>query len=184
MPAPCLTNHIPIKSLCDSFFSHFKKNISLIRSAFSDNFINVVQVDSPQVNYLLASFTPATFDEVRKIIMFSTNKYCGLDPLPTTLLKACFDTLLYPITNIVNASLCSGLFPDDFKQAECNPLVKTSALPKENLNSYIRISNLSFISKVSEKVVASSLRSHIESNCMLMYCNELTNSFSLQRLLF
>ena len=35
-----------------------------------------------------------------------------------------------------------------------------------NLNSYRPISNLSFISKVLEKVVASRLRCHIESNCM------------------
>ena len=39
-------------------------------------------------------------------------------------------------------------------------------MPKENLNSYRSISNLSFISKVLEKVAASHLRSHVESNCM------------------
>ena len=49
----------------------------------------------------------ATVDEVRRIIMSSPNKSCDLDMLPTTLLKACLDILLYPITNIVNASLCS-----------------------------------------------------------------------------
>ena len=74
------------------------------------------KVDSPQVNSLLASFTPATVDEVRKMIMLSPNKSCELDPLLTTLLKACLDTLLYPITNIVNASLCFGKFTDNFKK--------------------------------------------------------------------
>ena len=97
--------------------------------------------------------------------MSSPNKYSDLDPLPTSLLK-CLDTLLYPITNIADASLCSGLSPDDFKQAKVDPLLKKSTLPKENLNSYRPISNLSFISKVLKKVVASHLRSHIESNCM------------------
>ena len=84
-------------------------------------------MDSLEVNSLLASV-----DEVKKIIMSSPNKSCDLDPLPTTLLKACLDTLLYPVTYIINASLCSGLFPDDFKQAHVNPLLKKSALPKEN----------------------------------------------------
>ena len=42
----------------------------------------------------------------------------------------------------------------------------SGTLPKENLNSYRPISSLSFISKVLENVVASCLRSHIESNCM------------------
>ena len=79
--------------------------------------------------------------------MSSPNKSCELDLLPTILLKLCFDTLLYPITNIINVTLCSGLFPDDFKQAQINPLLKKSSLPKENLNSYIPISNLSFFSR-------------------------------------
>ena len=49
--------------------------------------------------------------------MSFANKSCDLDPLPTTLLKACLDPLHYPITNIVNLSLLSSLFSDDFKQA-------------------------------------------------------------------
>ena len=115
-------------------------------------------MDSLQINSILASFTLATIDEVRKIIVSSPNKSCDLDPLSTTLPKACLDTLFYPITNIINASLCSGLFPDDFKQAQVNPLLKKSTLPKENLNSYRPISNQSFISKVLEKQAK-------ESNC-------------------
>ena len=59
---------------------------------------------------------PATVDEVRKIIMS-----CDLDPLPTTLLKTSLDTLLYPITSIVNASLCSGLFLE-FKTRASQPI--------------------------------------------------------------
>ena len=165
VPAPSLPSHVSIKSLRDSFSSHFKNKICLISSAFPDHTLNPVQVDSLQVNSLLASFKPATVDdEVRKIIMSSPNKSCDLDPLLTTLLKVCLDTLLYPITNIVHESLCSGLFPDGFKQAQVDPLLKMSTLSKENLNSYRPISNLNFISKVLEKVVASRLRSHIESN--------------------
>ena len=54
----------------------------------------------------------------------SINKFCDLDPMPTVLLKACIDTLLGTITNIVNVSLRTGIFPDDFKQAHVNPLLK------------------------------------------------------------
>ena len=51
-------------------------------------------------------------------------KCCDLGTSPTSLLKACLDTLLYPITNIVNVSLCSGLFPGDFKEADVNPFLQ------------------------------------------------------------
>ena len=98
--------------------------------------------------------------------MSSTNKSCELDPLTTVLLKSCLDTLLKPITDIINASLCSGLFPDDFKHAHVNPLLKKTSLSKEDLNNYRPVSNLSFISKILENVVASRLRSHISSNCL------------------
>ena len=99
------------------------------------------------MNYLLASFTSATVDNNNyKIIISSPEiKSCDCYPLLTTLLKACLDTLLYPITNIVNASMCSGLFPDDIKQAQINPLPKKSTLPKVNLNNYIHISNINFL---------------------------------------
>ena len=60
------------------FHKGFKNKIGLIRSAFPDDTLNPVQVDSPQVNSLFAFITPATVDEVRKIIMFSPNKSCDL----------------------------------------------------------------------------------------------------------
>ena len=96
-----------------------------------------MQVDSLQVHSLLASFIPATVDEVRKITMSSPNKSCHLDPLLTTLLKACLDTLLYPIRNIVNASLCSGLFPDDFKQAQVNTLLKVAGAANVSVDFFL-----------------------------------------------
>ena len=120
--------------------------------------------ENSQINHPLAAFTPATVDEVKKIIMSSRNMSCDLDPLPTTQLKACLDSLINPTTNIINASLCSVLFPDDFKQAHVNPLLKKTSLPKDDLNSYIPISNLSFIPKILERVVASRLTSHIRLN--------------------
>ena len=165
-PAPSLPNQVSIKSLCDSFSSHFKDKISLIRSAFPDHILSTVNVASPRVNSLFVTFEPATADEVKKIIMSSLNKSCELDPLSTVLLKSCLDTLLKPITDIINASLCSGLFQDDFKHAHVNLLLKKTSLPKEYLNSYIYVSNFSFISKILEKVVASRLKSHISSNCL------------------
>ena len=64
MPVPTLPSHVSIKSLCDSFSSHFKNKVNQI-----NHILNPEQVDSPQVNSLLASFSPATVDEVRTIIM-------------------------------------------------------------------------------------------------------------------
>ena len=159
-PAPSL----PIKSLCNSFSSHFKEKISVIQSTFTGHTPDTVHADSPQLNFQLASFEPATTTEVRKIIMSSSSKSCDLDPIPTLLLKACLDVLIKPITDIINASLCYGFSPDDLKCPHVNSFLKKPTLPKEELNSYRHISKLSFISKILEKVVAIRLRSHIYKN--------------------
>ena len=100
LPAPSLPKHVSLKSLCDSFSGHFRDKVSLICSTFSNHASNHVNVETPQINSPLAAFTTATVDEVRKIIMSSQNKSCDLDPLPTTLMKACLDLLINPITNI------------------------------------------------------------------------------------
>ena len=93
-----------------TLFSHFKDKISLIHSAFPGHTPNIVNVDSTQLNFQLSSLEPATTAEVRKIVMSSPSKSCDLDPLPTILLKASLDVLIRPITDIINASLCSGLY--------------------------------------------------------------------------
>ena len=96
--------------------------------------------------------------------MSSSNMTCNLDPIPTTLLKSCIDSLIVPITSIVNKSLKEGVFPSAFKTAHVIPLLKKPSLDKKYLKNYRLVSNLSFISKVVEKVVASRLLTHVELN--------------------
>ena len=74
------------------------------------------------------------------------------------------DILIKPITTIINLSLESGTFPLSFKEAHVTPLLKKSNLPVNNLKNYRPVSNLSFISKIIEKVVSNRLQGHINSN--------------------
>ena len=60
--------------------------------------------------------------------------------------------------------LKEGVFPSAFKTAHVIPLLKKPSLDKNNLKNYRPVSNLSFISKVVEKVVASRLLTHVELN--------------------
>ena len=55
------------------------------------------------------------------------------------------------------------MFLSQFKHAHLKPLLKKSSLPANDLNSYRLIFNLSFISKVLEKVLFCRLNAH--SNC-------------------
>ena len=91
-------------------------------------------------------------------------KSCTLDPFPTWLLKKCVKKLLPAITNLINLSLKNSEVPTKFKKALVSPLLKKVSLDHELLNNYRPVSNLSFISKLLEKVVADRLRSHMDAN--------------------
>ena len=164
VPERCLPDHTSLKLLANSFVQYFGKKIEIIRLNFPSVPLKVPNIQPKDVNCPLSCFGPATQDEVKKIIMSSSNGTCNLDPIPTTLLKSCIDSLIVPITNIVNKSLKEGVFPSAFKTAHVIPLLKKPSLDKNDLKNYRPVSNLSFISKVVEKVLASCLLTHVELN--------------------
>ena len=119
---------------------------------------------TPRDTAILSEFEEASEEEVRKIIMQSPTKWCSLDPIPTCLLKECLDLLLPLITNIVNLSMSSGEMPHNLKEAIILPLIKKALLDPEIFKHFRPVSNLSFLSKLVEKVVAVRFKSHITVN--------------------
>lgn len=91
--------------------------------------------------------------------MASPTASCSLDPIPTNLLKVCLDELLPLLTTIVNKSLETGCFPDNFKKALVTPLLKKPNAALEHKN-YRPVSNLPFLSKVVERAVADQIGKH------------------------
>ena len=79
---------------------------------------------------------------------------------PQFLLKEVSATILPIITTIVNLSLSTGTFPMQFKQSLVTPLLKKTSVDKDTLNNYRPISNLSLISKITERIVKSRLNEH------------------------
>jgi len=70
------------------------------------------------------------------------------------------------ITNIINLSLSSGNFHSTLKESVVS-LLKKPTLNTEDLSNYRPISNLSLISKITERVVKSRLTTHLSSNNLL-----------------
>ena len=69
------------------------------------------------------------------------------------MLFECLDAILPTLTIVVNHSLLTGEFPLIFKTAIVKSLLKKTSLDLEDLKNYRPVSNLSFMSKVLEKVV-------------------------------
>ena len=103
-----------------------------------------------------------------KLIRSTPNKSCDLDPIPTTLLKQCCAELLPIITSIINGSLSPGVFPSEYRLiALVRPIIKKCTLDPEIFKNYGPVSNLHYISKLIEKVVADQIDLHLENNDML-----------------
>src|SRR6218665_444629 len=61
---------------------------------------------------------------------------------------------------IVNISLSTGSLPLLFKHSLVTPLLKKPSLDKEILSNYRPVSNLSFISKLTERIVLSRINDY------------------------
>ena len=62
----------------------------------------------------------------------------------------------------MNLSLTTGHVPDCLKKAIVKPLLKKPGLNNELLKNYRPISNISFLSKIIEKVIATRLNIDLE----------------------
>ena len=158
-----LPNALSHSTLATSFLNFFDQKITKLCSAFTSSQNVSPHIDPPLVPPSLSSFSPASNDEVRAAILRSSNASCALDIIPTFLLKSCLDSLLLPITNIINLALLEGIFPDSFKSASVRPLLKKHNLPTDDLSSYRPISNLNFISKVLERIILSRINNHLQT---------------------
>lgn len=113
------------------------------------------------------AFSPVTSDIVCRMVNDAVDKYSMKDPMPTWLLKSCIDLLAPYIVSVFNSSLSSGAFPTYYKDAYVTPRLKKPTLPPCELSSYRPISNLSFLSKLLERVVSIQLTEFLSSAGLL-----------------
>ena len=140
--------------LANKFCLFFSDKITAIRDIFPAHTCVTPSVSSSAIyDDKFCSFVPATDHEIRKVINGSPTKSCELDPIPTKLLKDCADTILPISTRIINLSLSSGNVPPSFKTALVRPLLKKPSLDHNILKNYRPVSNLTFLSKVLERIV-------------------------------
>ena len=101
----------------------------------------------------------------------SSDTSCDLDPIPTTLLKKCKIALLPTITNIINLSLSTGIFPDEFKNCSVHPkLKKTQPWQRKSIKLQTHISSFFYFQTDRKRLVKNRLTEYLHQN-------NLTNSF-------
>ncbi|KAK6186440.1 hypothetical protein SNE40_008478 [Patella caerulea] len=125
----------------------------------------------------LVTFNAVSEDEVNKLLQRCPNKSCSLDFMPTWLLKNCYKPLVPTITSIINMSFSEGHVPASLKEAIITPLLKKPPLDADILKNYRPVSNLSFLSKLNERVVAERLKQHMAAHSCLEPLQSVYRSF-------
>ena len=151
------------KALVNTFADYFMEKISKIRDELHSH-----PEYSPQHRDIdqLVQFHPVSAEHISKEMRQMASKSCELDPIPTTLLKRLLPWIIDIITDIINESITTGIFPMEWKIAIIRLLLKKLGLTLIHHN-YRPVSNLPFLSKVVEKVVLHQFRTHCDNHRLI-----------------
>ena len=156
------------EALANSFQDFFVNKVNLIRDSIrNDAVVRIAALEAPSIpatGEQMSQFNTVSPEEVQKLLMSAPETTCCLDPVPTWLLKQILPSILNMVSFIINKSLTIGEMPESLKTAVVHPLLKKSMLDPQELSNYRPVSNLSFLSKVLERVVLKQLQEHMD-NC-------------------
>lgn len=95
----------------------------------------------------------------------SNSNACGSDGIPLKFIKHSLPVIAPHLTTIMNTSIVTGIFPTAWKYSIVVPIPKSGDV--NDPSNYRPISLLPVLSKLLEKIVASQLIQHLESNTLL-----------------
>jgi len=144
--------------LADNFADYFRSKVATIRASTASAALPDIR---PRLVPPLTSFELVTEEEISKLLFNLPAKSCSLDPVQTWFLKQLTVPMVPVICRLCNLSLQTSLFPSSLKHALVHPRIKKPTLDPGVVSNYRPISNLSFISKLAERVVARRLTSHV-----------------------
>ena len=161
-----LPDHPSGNELASVFDDFFEDKIEIIRAELENKQRNLPHLPVIEItsDTRLSEFAEVSEESVTSIIKNSPAKQCDLDQIPTWLLKSCLPSVVKSITHIINLSMQQSTVPTQFKTAVISPILKKTGLNPNELKNYRPISNLSFLSKTLERVVAEQLQNYLCSN--------------------
>ncbi|CAH1269734.1 KARS [Branchiostoma lanceolatum] len=120
------------------------------------------------VRHYQSRFTlkPVSVDFVtQELLALKSDKATGLDQLNNRLLKSAAQEIAPSLTTIINASIQTSEFPEDWKKARLSPIHKAG--DRDAPNNYRPISILPAVSKILERAVHTQLYDYMTTNNIL-----------------
>ena len=153
--APAESNQV----LAEEFMNFFMDKIKKIQDNLNHN--DLFELAANESITMRELFLPLSELEVHKLVMQMQTKLCELDIMPSKLLKEYIEKFIGLLTNIVNISLESGVFAEEWKTALLYPLIKKGRLDVMKSNFH-PVSNFSFVSWLVEKAAIGQLIQHVD----------------------
>ena len=127
----------------------------------------------------MRQFRQVSIEETTRYVIKTPSKSCELDPIPIDLFKEVIHELSPILMDQINTSLQQGTFPMELKKALLWPLLKKATL--DFMMNFRPVSNLTFLDKLIEPIVADQTISHIDQCNLMEENNQLTeNSTALK----
>ena len=115
------------RDLANTFSAYFVNKVDSLRRKVPE-IINHTNFSTHMCPLSLSEFKHLSLVEVRELIKNSKTKSCGMDPIPTSILKQCLETFVEPIAYIINSSVNQSLFPSNLKLSMVIPSIKKNSL--------------------------------------------------------
>ena len=141
------------------FADFFDAKVAAVRRATSGRNMST---ELPLATDAFDHFQPCNVSDVQSAIMSAPSKSCTLDPLPTDILKKFLPELLPFVTDLCNASLLQGYLPLSQRHAIIRPRLKKVGSDPSLVQNYRPVSNLTFMSKIVERLVCHQLVAFFE----------------------
>ena len=120
-----------------------------------------------------------TSNQVLKLLKtINIRKATGEDTIPPKLVKLAADNLAKPLTDVINLSIETCVFPDKAKIASVSPFDKGSS-NKNAISNFRPVSILNCFSKVFEKSLKAQMMSYLKE-CISIFVSAYRSSYSTQ----
>ncbi|KAJ1110543.1 hypothetical protein NDU88_007894 [Pleurodeles waltl] len=155
----------PSQDLCESLATFFHRKISDLHDSFGHQTQpNTTEPTSPTIT--LNNWTHISTEET-KSIMNSIHSGAPSDPCPHFIFNKADNIIAPHLQTVINSSFSSATFPEFWKHAEVNALLKKPTADPSDLKNIRPISLLPFPAKVIEKTVNKQLTTFLEDNNLL-----------------
>ncbi|XP_068713048.1 uncharacterized protein [Montipora foliosa] len=153
--------------LANDFGNFFAQKIENINASLANSSTSSVpSLPATDITCLKERFTgfkTLSQEQVRLLISKAAGKSCQLDPIPTPIVLKLLDVLLPVITKLINLSFDTDRFAEAWKEALVLPSLKKPGLDS-SFKNFRPVSNLSYISKLSERAGVEQFMEHLTAN--------------------